>query len=169
MPALDCPVHRQTVSQESTSLGPEEIPLPGRLMHHRAEFFGALSASQDTTDQTLGTARTVLPTTLFFRRLFLLPCLAFALELQADWKRMTKALHHLFGPLQVKKTARHVGIGVSFMDVALIGFQDGDFGLSPVTVLSSAPTEPIGFVAGPRRPTPSPPTGRNASGWRRRP
>ncbi len=48
---------------------------------------------------------------------------------------MTQASHHLFGPLQVKKTARHIGIGVSFMDVALIGFQDGDFGLSPMTVL----------------------------------
>ena len=72
---------------------------------------------------------------LFFRRLVLLPRLVFAIELQADWKGVTQAAYHLFGPLQVEKTARHVGIGVGFMDVALIGFQDRDFGLSPVTVL----------------------------------
>ena len=135
MPALDRPVHRQAVSQESPALRPEEVPLPGCLMHHRAEFFGALSAGQDTADQTFGTPWTRLATMPFFRRLLLLPRLAFVLELQADWKRVTQASHHLFGPLQVKKTARHIGIGVSFMDVAVIGFQDGDFGLSPVTVL----------------------------------
>src|SRR5208337_1784635 len=133
--ALDRPVHRQAVSQESPSLRPEEVALPGRLMHHRAEFFGALSAGQNTADQTLGTARTGLATILFFRRLVLLPRLVFAIELQAGWKGVTQAAYHLFRPLQVEKTARHVGIGVGFMDIALIGFQDRDFGLSPVTVL----------------------------------
>ena len=54
MPALNRPIHRQAVSQERLSRGPEEVPFPGRLMHDRAEFFGAFSAGQDAPDQSLG-------------------------------------------------------------------------------------------------------------------
>ena len=90
--------------------------------------------------------------------------LVFALELQADWKRMAQAAHHLFGPLQVEKTARHVGVGIGLMDVALIGFQDRDFGLSPVAVLLRLRRMPIESAVGPRRPTPSPPTGQGRFG-----
>ena len=84
-------------------------------------------------DQTLGTAWTRLASMPFSFVLF--GHLVSAFEIQTDRKRMTQASHHLFGPLQVQKTARHIGIGVSFLDIALIGFQDGDFRLSPVTVL----------------------------------
>ena len=73
--------------------------------------------------------------TPFFRRLVLFAGLVFAPELQANRKSVAQATHHLFGPLQVEKTARHVRVGIDLMDVALIGFQDSDFGLSPVTIL----------------------------------
>lgn len=134
MPALDRPVHGQAVSQERLPARAEEVPRVGRLMHHRAEVFGTPPAGQDTADQALGTARTGLATPSLFRRRVRRLRASFALKLQADRKVVGQPTHHLLGPLQVKKTARHVGIGVGLMDDALIGLQDRDFRFPPVTV-----------------------------------
>ena len=46
---------------------------------------------------------------------------------------MAQASHHLLDPLQVEKTAGHVRVGIGWLDRTLIGLQDRDFGLFPVT------------------------------------
>src|SRR5260370_16450248 len=98
MPPLDCPVHRQTVSQERPAPRPEEVPLPGRLMHHRAKFVGALSTGQNAANQTLGPARTDRAITPSRRRFALLLGLVFARELHSDRKPLAQPAHHLLGP-----------------------------------------------------------------------
>ena len=86
VPMLNCPVHWQAVPQESLSPRSVEVPFSGRLMHHRAEFLGALAAGKNAADQTLRPAQTRLALPPFFRRIVLLAGLIFDPELQADRK-----------------------------------------------------------------------------------
>ena len=164
MPTLDRPVHRQAVSQESPSLRPEEVPLPGRLMHHRAEFLGALAAGQDTADQTLGTARTRLATMPFFRRLVLLRASVLRPRTPSRLEEGDPSLApSLWSASGRENSAAHRGRG-RLHGRRFDRFPRRRLWTLASDCLASALTAPIEFVAGPRRPTPSPPTGQERFG-----
>ncbi len=102
-------------------------------MHDRAKEVGTRSTRQNAPDQTFGTPRTSFATGLFFRRGVRLRDRVFAHEIQADRQRVAHPSHHFLGAFQVEKTARHVRVGIGFINLVQIRFQDGDFGFSPVT------------------------------------
>ena len=133
---LDRPVDRQAVSEEDTPIGPEEVPLPGRLVHHRREVVAARPTGQNAADQTLGPARTSLSALAFrLRRVrfpFRIQGLGFALERQADRQGVAQAANNLHRALQVQETTRHIGVGISLMHLALIRFQNRSLRLPPM-------------------------------------
>ena len=191
MCAMDRPVDRQAVPQEDPPRRPKEVPLPGRLMHHRAEVVAARPARQNTPDQTRGSSRAGRAVTARRRRLIRFLGLVLGRELQARRQGVAQATHHLGRPLQVQETAGHVRIRVRVVDGTEVRLQDRDFRLPPSgpsagsdvrqapTTPAAAPTTPAAAptrataaasapAIGPHPPTPWPPPGRDIAGLRRR-
>jgi hypothetical protein len=106
-------------------------------MDHWPEILSALTAGQHAADQALGSTQACLAVVSSCRNLVMSGRVVFSPELQADRKGVPQATYHLSGPLQIEKAPRHVRVGVGLMGLALIGFQDSDFGLFPVSCFGS--------------------------------